>query len=250
MVDTYNGVPEVSHTGSTGGYRAFLARYPQQDLSVALLCNIGNVNPGQVGHQIADVFLGNAVRRVQAEPPKAVSLPAEQLATKAGIYRESESGEPLRLVFVDGALRMQAGGALVPVSPTVFRVGAGQRRLTFEPAANGGRPRIRATNGDAPATLYEPVPDFAPTTADLAAYTGEFYSPDAETALVISVENGRLIGKRRPDTRIEFTPVYPDAFQASSLGFVRFLRDGTGRVMQLSVRQARVYDLRFERVQR
>jgi hypothetical protein len=250
MVDEYNGVPEVSHTGSTAGYRAFLARYPRQDLSVALLCNVGSVNPGQVGHQVADVFLGNAARRVQAERPRAVSLSADQLATRAGVYRESESGEPLRIVFVDGALRMQAGGALVPVSPNTFQVGTGQRRLTFEPAANGSRQRIRETNGDAPPIVYEPVPDFAPSAADLAAYTGEFYSPDAETALVISVENGRLIGKRRPDTQIAFTPVYPDAFQASSLGFVRFLRDGTGRVMQLSVRQARVYDLRFERVQR
>jgi CubicO group peptidase (beta-lactamase class C family) len=36
----YRGLPEVSHTGSTAGYRAFLARYPEQRVGVAVLCNI------------------------------------------------------------------------------------------------------------------------------------------------------------------------------------------------------------------
>jgi hypothetical protein len=39
----------------------------------------------------------------------------------------------------------------------------------------------------------------------------------------------------------------PDQFE-SGLGRITFLRDGQGRITQLSVRQARVYDLRFDRV--
>ena len=38
-VRTYRGTREVSHSGSTGGYRAWLARYPDERLSVAMLCN-------------------------------------------------------------------------------------------------------------------------------------------------------------------------------------------------------------------
>src|SRR5688572_28595114 len=53
MVGNYAGTPEVSHTGSTAGYRAFLARYPERRLAVAVLCNIGSVNPGGVGHEVA-----------------------------------------------------------------------------------------------------------------------------------------------------------------------------------------------------
>jgi hypothetical protein len=253
MIGAYNGVREVSHTGSTAGYRAFLARYPDQQLSLALLCNIGSVNPGQLGHQVADIYLGGAARPVRAEPPAAFNVPADQLAARAGLYRETGSGEPFRLVFADGALRAQPGGALVPVSADAVQFGASTRRLTFEtgPAADS-RPRIRETNGDAPALRYEPVPEFAPTADDLTVYAGEFYSPDAETTLVLTVENGQLIAFRRPDTRLRFTPVYRDVFQAQQLGLVRFHRAGSpvgsGRATQLSVGQARVYDLRFDRV--
>src|SRR5690606_10041355 len=45
-VDRLAGVHQVSHTGSTGGYRAFLGRYPEQGVAVALLCNAGDVQPG------------------------------------------------------------------------------------------------------------------------------------------------------------------------------------------------------------
>lgn len=182
QVGTFAGTQSVSHTGSTSGFRAFLARYPQQKLSVALLCNVGAVNPGNVGQQVARVFLA----------------PATQPGGRGGD---------------------------APV------VGADDPNAA---SANIGRGR----GGSA----YTPRP------ADLEAYVGEYYSPDAETALVLSVENGQLVAHRRPATRITLMPMERDAFNASAgLGAVRFIRDASGKVVQLSIRQARVFDLRFDR---
>jgi CubicO group peptidase (beta-lactamase class C family) len=180
QVGTSGGVRRVSHTGSTAGFRAFLARYPDQQLSVAVLCNIGAVNPGSVGQQVANVFLGSAV---QAEPAGRAAAANDEVAAPA---------------------RGQAGRAAA-----------------------------------------------APTPANLTAYTGEFYSPDAETTLTVVVEQGRLIALRRPASRIPLVPsaTGADTFSAGGgLGTVRFIRDDGGRVTQLSVQQARVYDLRFDRV--
>jgi hypothetical protein len=87
-----------------------------------------------------------------------------------------------------------------------------------------------------------------PTAADLAAYAGEYYSPDAEATLVVAVEDGRLVAHRRPATRINLTALERDRFNAGGLGGVRFIRDAQGRVSELSVSQDRVFDLRFERV--
>jgi hypothetical protein len=36
----------------------------------------------------------------------------------------------------------------------------------------------------------------------------------------------------------------------SPLGMIRFIRDASGTVTELSVRQARVYDMRFQRAPR
>ena len=60
------------------------------------------------------------------------------------------------------------------------------------------------------------------------------------------VAGNRLALRRRPDTRFVLTRAYADVFE-SPLGLVRFLRDAGGRITQLSVRQDRVYDLRFDR---
>ncbi|MDX1747218.1 MAG: serine hydrolase domain-containing protein, partial [Halobacteriales archaeon] len=38
-IDEYRGVSRVSHGGATAGYRAYLARFPEQGLAVAVLCN-------------------------------------------------------------------------------------------------------------------------------------------------------------------------------------------------------------------
>ena len=168
MVGEYNGVREVSHTGSTSGYRAFLARYPDQQLGVALLCNVGNVNPGVIGHRVADLFLGSAAR----------------------------------------------------------------------PRVTSQRPNTANTQAAAP---------WRPTEQQLASYAGEYYSADAETTLVVSVQDGSLTLFRRPASRMRILPVAEDTF-SSGLGRIRFIRDASGAVVQLSVQQDRVFDLRFDRV--
>jgi hypothetical protein len=180
QIGTLNGVPQVSHTGSTAGYRAFLARYPQQKLGVALLCNVSAVNPGSVGQQVAAALLAEAAPRVIAATRPTADNP------------EAASAE--------------------------------------QPRARGAR---------RPAVPVDP--------ARLASYAGEYYSPDAEVTYHVVVEDGSLVLRRRPDARSALQPTGDDTFDAN-LGTIRFIRDDTGRVTELSVQQGRVYDLRFSRV--
>jgi hypothetical protein len=45
-------------------------------------------------------------------------------------------------------------------------------------------------------------------------------------------------------------PVYRDAFEMQEFGLVRFERDAAGNVNELRLYISRVYDMRFERVER
>jgi hypothetical protein len=83
----------------------------------------------------------------------------------------------------------------------------------------------------------------ANTLRDLA---GRYWSDEAEVALVAAVENDQLVLKRRPDTTITLRPIGKDTFEGS-IGRVTFLRSGSGGVTGLSIRQERVWDLRFAR---
>jgi CubicO group peptidase (beta-lactamase class C family) len=166
MVGQYNGKPEISHTGSTAGYRAYLSRLPDQRLGFAVLCNAANANPGTLGNQLTALYAG-------APTARAAATDAERPAQER---------------------------------PTPVQLNAEQ----------------------------------------LAAYAGEYYSPDAEVTFTVVAENDRLIVKRRPDTRFVLMPTTTDTFQAG-LGTIRFIRDSSGKITELSIRQARVYDLRFSR---
>ena len=50
FVGTYKGLHEVYHSGSTAGYSAFLTRFPDQQVSVAVLCNATTAQATQYAH--------------------------------------------------------------------------------------------------------------------------------------------------------------------------------------------------------
>lgn len=109
MVGTHRRVPEIAHTGATSGYRAFLGRYPVQGLGIALLANAGNVNPGALGRQLADIFLGDAVGPVPdtaaSEPPPPAPTPSPaELATLVGEYHSPDVELTLRIAVENGEL--------------------------------------------------------------------------------------------------------------------------------------------------
>ena len=109
-VRPYRGVREVSHSGATAGYRAFLSRYPDQHVSVAVLCNAGDANPTQYAHAVAESFLGDSVGPPQTAPggstgraggPSGFHPSASDLAAYVGRYASDEA-ETVFTIAVEG----------------------------------------------------------------------------------------------------------------------------------------------------
>lgn len=106
-VRPYKGVPEVSHSGSTAGYRAHLARYPRQHLSVAVLCNVSSGQATQYAMNVADMYLGSAIKDTApaASPARPQAAPftadAKDLAGYAGRYY-SDDAEVSYEITVEG----------------------------------------------------------------------------------------------------------------------------------------------------
>ena len=246
IVNEYRGVPEVSHSGATAGYRAYLARYPAQKLSVALLCNSATASPVALGYQVADVFLAGHTRDPQAAPPVALT-PAE-LSARAGMYRSRRTGDPLRLAVREGKLRNAGGTELVPLSATRFRWGRGPAQAVFDDAPVGRRAALRLIAADGDTVAYEPVSEAAPSAIRPAELLGEYRSDEAEATYTVATDSGRLVLRRRPGTTLALTPAYADAFTTPDGWLVRFTRDRAGRVDGLTLGLVRVRDLRFTRV--
>ena len=63
QIGSYRGKPIVEHTGSLGGYRAHLMRFPDEHLSIAALCNLGSIVPSGLARQVADAVVGTGFTR-------------------------------------------------------------------------------------------------------------------------------------------------------------------------------------------
>lgn len=244
MMLNWKGLPEVSHSGSTAGYRAWLGRYPNQGLSVAVLCNLASANATELGHRVAEVYL-HSVIPPGANAPKIQSDTAA-LQSKVGLYSSARDHETISVELSDGHLQLGRRGALQAVSNNIFTLGEDGSRAEFENDSSGKARRLRVATEVDEGNYYDRIEPAKPTLADLEAMAGEYVSDEAEVTLKAAVENGRLVIHRRPDTTIPLTPTYRDGF-SSSLGSVRFIRNGGGRIVEMSIGEQRVWDLRLRR---
>lgn len=114
-----HGQKLVSHSGSTGGYKTWLGRYPDQGISVAVMCNNGGVNAVALGEAVADQALRAAGYSVDdaAEPvaspvaSTAAAIPfdgaAIVLADYVGTYYSAELDTRISVVVDGDALVMR-----------------------------------------------------------------------------------------------------------------------------------------------
>ncbi len=238
-VGEYRGVREIRHSGSTAGYRAYLTLFPEKRTAVAVLCNAGDASAQALTYKVADVVLGSSLAAPVATNG-GVALREADASAFVGLYRNTATGVPVRIVKEAAGLRVERGATLTAESSSRLVTPAGQR-WAFD--GHGG---ITVTDAFGRTDTLARVAPWTPASDDLRPFEGTYGSPDAETELVGSVEDGALVLRQRPDRLVRLTPIYEAAF-SGSLGTVIFHRDDAGRVTGFSVSQDRVWDLRFAR---
>jgi CubicO group peptidase (beta-lactamase class C family) len=237
FVGRYKGLREVYHSGSTAGYSAFLTRFPDERVSVAVLCNATTAPATQYAHAVADLYLGGRLK--PSDPAAAFTITDADAARVVGLYRNDGTGAAVTIAR-DGDVLKADWVTLFPQSSLVFLTTARDR---WEADAHG----LRRTDPYGTIDGFTRVRPAAPTRDELDGYVGTYASDEAEVELRAVVQSGKLALKRRPDSTIALTPLYADAFSAGGLGTVMFHRDQSNRVVALSVSQDRVWDLRFDK---
>jgi len=196
----FHGTEEISHAGSTAGYRAWLGRYPAYHLSVALLCNAGNADSA-MARKVAALFL------------PATSTVARPAKTLDGLFVDQASGTPL-----DDA-RYQANETRTVSRDRIELIGRDGNIAVFVRTAPVV---VAAVKLDAYAGHY--ASDEVGAVYDIAA------APDG---LVWRIRD-------RPDFAQALRPVYRDAFQGENglFRFVRDAA-GKVTALTISVDRAR-----------
>jgi len=236
-VGTFDGLREVSHGGSTGGYRTWIGRYPEKGVSVAVMCNSAQANPTQLGRETARLWTGG----VPAQNPTPVRVEPTTLEKVAGLYRKVRDNTVAEVRVRDGKLMFDRQ-ALIPVSAAEFS--AGQSKFVFQ----DGHLNQATPDGD---IAYERVEAAHPSESESTALAGKYESGETGSTLTVAARAGELtlaIGWSKP---VRLRPTFRDAFMMENGGgatSIVFHRDQAGKVTGLSAGDDRVWDLRFTRV--
>lgn len=232
-----DGVRGIGHGGGNDGVSANVARYPDQGLSIAVLCNLRDINSGKLSQGVASIYLAKtlptptAASTATAAAP-TVSLSAEQLASMVGLYRESQGA--LRRVFVrDGKLMWNLGAfisdrarELTPLSATRFLSPFSGLPIEFVPAEAGRPAEIHVITEDK-IWVNRQVKEFAPSSTELRTFAGVYVSPELEVTYTVDVRDSGLMLQHPRGTGLLVRPTFTDAFH-SDHSAVRFTRDARG----------------------
>lgn len=151
MLRNFRGLKEVGHGGDIEGFNSYLLRFPEQECTVIVLCNVGmhargNLpTAGELAHRIATVVLGDTLKPEAV--PDAVAIDRETLDRYVGVYEYDappqfleRTGKTLTLVREGSALfgiDKMGKAELVPESKTQFAPKGSPVKLTFRTDLEG-----------------------------------------------------------------------------------------------------------------
>jgi CubicO group peptidase (beta-lactamase class C family) len=249
-LDAYRGLKTVSHTGSHGGYRSVLMRFPEQRFTVAVLSNLADVVPLVLARRVADVYLEGQFK--SPEIPKDVKVDPKTYDAYAGDYKlvaglilsVTREGDKLMAKTVGKKVRLE------PLSETEFLHPESGLRCRFVKSASGKVEKVLAEV--ARQELEGSRIRKAELTAEqLAAYAGEFYSPELRVLYTVSVRDGKL-RVRYPRGESPLRPWEGEEFSAAEgapFNTLQFTRDAGKRVNGFLVSAGRLRNLRCTKVE-
>jgi CubicO group peptidase (beta-lactamase class C family) len=228
ILGEYRGLPTVEHNGANFGYRSEYLRFPQQEFSAIVLCNVSSAGVVGLAHKIADFYIEDDLART-SETRVSAELPGPE--TFAGTYLDPCT----KTIYKFTA----QGGDLVGWGETLQRVAAYQfYDLQGDIMTFSKNDSVMHLSLPIPGELYfsgDRVEALELAAAELGRFTGNFHSEELDTTYALSVVNGRLTVKVPNNPPIPLDAAGPNEFYSSNLGDLVFHLDPDHRVRGFSL---------------
>jgi CubicO group peptidase (beta-lactamase class C family) len=245
----------VWHSGSAGGYSAWLGRLTEHGLSVAILCNADVTSASALARRVADLFLPAAgadtvAARTPAADAAGAGVTGLDLNSKAGLFFSEATGEPLRLVVDNGRLRIQGGPLLDSLTKDRFRNPRGALFFMSQDEFElhfSSQDQISLKSMEGKITRYRRAQPYAPTATDLQAFAGRFANDETRAFLEMVAGKDGLMVRLNDSQAFEFRPVDRDTFQLGGM-ILRFRRDKDGKVVAFDYSNPVVRNIEFTRL--
>jgi len=246
MLKKYRGMEIVSHVGGLRGYRSEILWIPSERLGAAVLCNRSDAQVGPLARMVADAWLPP---RKPLEPAKLTPV---QLARKAGVFRDRDTGDLLVLQPAPPGLQATYQSfqmLLLPDTPMRFRSVNSPLdfEIEFRDAGAKDEPRFVRIEAESHKPAVYDRTEWRPGLIDNPAqYEGQYRSEEALAEFTIRYFDSRLTLEQSGQTIGELAATGPDRFQAGAINIL-MERDANKHIQSMRLTTGRVRNLPFTR---
>lgn len=253
-----NGHRMIAHNGGMLGFSADLIRFPEKQISVAVLCNLGGLYSTGIAQEIAEIFLPKKTKKEVIDSSAELSFePTLPEAKKfAGKYFSTELNNWWRISFANDTLFFDAGdlkyrSPIFAVNDSLFAT-AGKNQLYFQFSSGG---KLKVSNETMNRERFRFDDTLPESLRELKDKEGRYYSSEMNTYYRFYEEEGRFMVQVNNDLPIT---IYPSASDERInwnskdmvwLGYamVRFQRNTHGQIEGFHIGDNRVNGVWFER---
>lgn len=244
-VNSYRGLREISHSGSTAGYGTYLARYPEKnDLSIAVMCNVSGAGATGLTHAIVDAMVPGLPRAAAAD---TVPTNIAAVAKLAGVYRDTRTNTVTVLDTARGRLRRDGGTAFLALRSGGYQLGGSRVQFTTDASGKPVTLRVPTSDGDTVVHAFMAAERWTPSAAELAGIAGRYRNEEIGVTFTVSSAGARLTISPRVGVSDTLSASYRDAFGDGD-ETIWFVRDKQGRVTAMHFGSARAWDFVSTRV--
>ena len=233
IIQSHRGLREVAHSGGLHGFQSYLARYPEQNLTVAVLAN-AEFSPGVKAENIAELWLAAEMEpRLERKEKKGIA--GKSYEDYAGRY---DYGSGVMTVEREGdrlfaQLARQPRFEIFPAGNDEFFWKVVEARVKFERDGAGKVTGIVHSQGGgtikAPRLTRQVVVKVDPALYD--ACLGRYDYGDGQV-LTVSRDGGRLMGQLTGQSKLVLLPRSKTEFFFKVVNAeVTFVSDSGGKVI-------------------
>ncbi|MBX2901727.1 MAG: serine hydrolase [Cyclobacteriaceae bacterium] len=250
FVDRFYGFNEISHSGATAGYRAWLAYYPEKKISIVALSNDGSFNPTGIGRQVAEIILTDPqAEQIDFAPVvldesssdyarSSLTLADPDVKKFEGIWRSVRHMDVQTVERKDNALFNNKSRGIVISRDTIF----------FDKKwVSTKQGRVTVLNWQDTLSYYKvAAADLSATS--LNSLVGTYVSEEADATYLVEVKNSIVWVTNKPFPAYKLLPSFKDGFFSADGDLYEFKRDKKGKVTQLLVSTGRATHVSFNKV--
>ena len=251
--DAYRGLSRISHSGSFAGFRADLMRFPEQQLTIAVLCNRDDAAPTSLANHVAEYYLQDAMQASDTNE-SAGDLGESQypISVLAGGYWDSANMMSMRLEVDDDALwadHPEIGRfELDRVDALRWQLLGSPWEVTFDfEVVDGVTTGVKTEYFKSAWGSFVPFERAEVDAAELSAYVGSYYSPELDIEYQLALSDGQLTFDLKGEHPQELSPLFDGMFENFNWGVFEFQKNDLGDVTGFLLHSGRVRNLAFTR---